>query len=121
MASAASSTDPMKQVPLSDAELLARRDVLVSRIKERDELEEQKRLQTGKWNESLKLLDEQISTVATEIREKRAWVPAQFTGGEGMGVPPGDDHAVEPDDTVADLTERRNRRSAKKKTSRKPS
>jgi hypothetical protein len=112
----------MKQVPLSEEDLLKRRDVLVARIAERDKIDEQKSAQNQKWNEQLRLLDGQISTIATEIRDKTAWIPAQLTGGEAMGVPPDDDDAVEADDTVDELSQRRARKAGKraaKKTSKR--
>jgi hypothetical protein len=110
---AAVSTDPMKQVPLTDEEVQKRSAMLAKIIGEKDKIEEQKSAQNSKWNDSIRLLEEQISTIATEVREKRAWIPTQLTGGDGMGVPDDDDNAVNPDDSVDELTQRRAKKAAK--------
>lgn len=110
---AAPTTDPMKQVPLTDEEVTKRSAILARLIGEKDKVEDQKSAQDKKWNEQLRLLEEQISTVATECREKRAWIPSQLTGGDGMGVAADDDEAVNADDSVDELTQRRAKKAAK--------
>lgn len=120
---AAPQTDPMKQIPLSDEEVSKRSAILARLIGEKDKVEEQKSAQDKKWNEQLRLLEEQISTVATECREKRAWIPTQLTGGDGMGIAADDDEAVNAGDSVDELTERRAKKvakSGKKKAGRGP-
>lgn len=116
----ATSTDPMKQVPLSDEEVEQRSKKLVEIIGEKDKLEAQKSLQNTKWNEQIRWYDEQVSKIARECRERKAWIPAQLTGGNGMGVAPDDDEAVNAGDSVDELSQRRAKKAAKKPGKKRP-
>lgn len=102
---AAANVDPTVPKQLTKAEIDQRVEVLTSRIKERSDIREKKRAANDGWNADLKLLNEQIDTIATEIRTKSAWVPAQMvmpgTGDEG----PGDDDndGEDDDDAIVDV------------------
>lgn len=82
------STEPMVRKDLTEAQVNERRDVLVARLDERDKIDEQKKAQDKKWNEQLRLLDEQISQLGREIRERAALVPSQLEFGGDASAPP---------------------------------
>jgi len=82
------STEPLIPKILSEEAVNKRRDLLVQRLKERDDIEAKKGSQNKKWNEQLRLLDEQISSIATEVRERKALVPAQMAFGDDPHAEP---------------------------------
>lgn len=139
MARAASrnNEDPTEQVELDESDVNKRRDILAKRIGERDKVKAQKAAYVKKTNETLRLLDEQVTTLGTEIRERRAWVPATVLPGmESARTAPreddienddppesdaGDDEIVDPVDHPPERTgqNRRVRGGGKKKRASK--
>ncbi len=98
-------TDPTQVIKLTEEQVNERRDILGARIMQRDKIELQKSSQTKKWNEQLRLLDDQISTLGREVKERAAIVPAPvLPGTEGAMTAPdlrgldGDDGDDESDD-----------------------
>ena len=83
--------EPRVKRTLNEDQLTERRDILGSLIHDKGEIEQKKDSQVKKWNEQLKLIDEQIHTIGIEIYEKSAWIPAQMALGEERAekMPPG--------------------------------
>jgi len=84
----ADSIEPRVQRSLTEKQVTERVKVLVQFIKEKEDIETEKASQTKKWNEQVKLLEEQIHTTSTEIRTKSAWIPRQLALGEDPNAEP---------------------------------